>query len=215
MTLSQFVTAVRNRHRAVGDTNWGDEEILDLLTHRINETLAITGLIEGTDTSITTVAGTQSYTIPTDIIRPAIILYDGEMLQQLSFRDWENKKAAGTTPSGKTIQYVIWGGQLILIPIPSEAVAITIYAEKEHSYMTATTDTLEIPTATHGFYINPVLADMYAKDLNQGFSQMYEQKFQQYDIPKLLMYMQRARRGGRVKTLLDADTHPVTDSGSY
>lgn len=53
LTLSQFVDVVRNRHNAVGDSNWSDAEIYALITNRVNEALSYTGLIEATATAST------------------------------------------------------------------------------------------------------------------------------------------------------------------
>lgn len=214
MTLAEFVTAVRRRHRAIGDTNWSDAEIYDLLTHRINESLIYIGLLEDTDTSTTTVASTQAYDLPDDCVRLVNLLYDGDMLQQISMRDWESQKAGGETPEGESIQYVIWNRQVLLVPIPSEAVTLTFYYEKEHPYIDGVTQTtIDAPSALHGLYIDGVMADMYAKDLNQQSQTMYENKWNERCIPLFLRYAQRSKHGGRVKTVLDADSHLVTDRG--
>jgi len=217
MTLDQFITAVRNRHRAIGDTNWSDPEIADLLTHRINESLIHTGLLQDTDASDVTVASQQAYTIPTDAIHILIVNVNGEMLQEITFRDWEAQKTGGTTTTGKPIQYIVWNREILMVPVPSVAgQTITYYYEKQHPYIdTVTQTTIDLPSAIHGNYISPVLADMFAKDLNQPLAQFYEQKWQTKDLPGILWYQKRSRRGGRVKTLVDCDSHPVTDRGMY
>lgn len=215
MDLSQFVTQAQKRHRAEADSNWTEGEILGLLSNRINESLTWMGLIEATDTSTTTVSGQQAYDNPTDCVRIRALLYNGELLQQLSFRDWETTKAAGVTPSGKSIQFVAYNSQVLLIPIPDAAYTLTFYYEKYHPLIEATTDTLEIDGNLLGLYLEGVLADMYGKDLNAQMQTFHEQRWQNNAMPALLWYAKRTKRGSRVKTLLDADSHPITDRGMY
>ena len=139
------------------------------------------------------------------------------MLQLISFRDWELQKSGGTTPEGKPIQYVVWNGQLLLVPTPdTSAQTITIYAETVHPFIDGTLQTtIDLPAVLHWRLADGVLADMYAKDLNQAEQRMYEDKWLNIHLPAFYIYARRTKRGGRVKTLLDADSHPVTDRGSY
>lgn len=216
MTLSQFVEVVRRRHRAETDTNWSDAEIYQLTTGRCNEILAVIGLLEATDTSTTTVSGTQAYSLPTNAVRIVQILYNGEALQEISFRDWELQKSGGTTPSGKPIQWVMWNRQALLVPTPDAAYTLTFYYEKEHPYIDGSSQTtIDIPAVLHWRLADGVIADMYAKDLNPQMYDRYQTNWIQNHMPAFEEYAVRSKRGGRSRIIIDADSHPQTDIGTY
>lgn len=214
MTLDQFVNLVRNQHNAATDTNWSDAEIYSLITSRANEVLSIIGLIEATDTSTTTVAGTQAYAFPSNFITIKALLYNGELLTPISFKDWETDKAAGTTPTGKSNKFVVWNNQVLLVPTPDNAYTLTFYGEKEHPFIDNSTQiTIDIPSVLHGRLANAVIADMAAKDLKWDMMRIYEDKWLNQDMPAFFRYAFLHKRRGKFRTVTDADTSVITDNG--
>lgn len=215
MTLSQFVDLVRNRHRATGDTNWSDAEIYAIVTTVCNEVLSLIGLIEATDSSQTTVAGTQAYTFPSNCAAVKQLNYNGVMLQEISFREWEIYKNGGTTPSGTPLQWVNWAGQANLIPVPDAVGTLTFYYEKQHPFIDGSSQTtIDLPAVLHGRLANKVIANMYEKDLNQGLARQYEEVWHKVDLPAIMNYARRMKRRGRARVLIDADTMLSTDVGT-
>lgn len=214
MTLAQFVDYVRNRHNAVNDNHWSDAEIYAMITARANEVLTIIGLIEATDTSTTTVASTQSYSIPSDANRLRAVLYDGELLQSVDFREWETEKAGSTTPEGTPTKYVQWNEQVLLIPIPDDAKTLTFYYYKEHPFIDGTTQTtIDIPSELHYRLADGVIADMFAKDLNPNMFDRYENKWINVHIPAFYKYLSMKKRNGRARIVGDSDSLSATDFG--
>lgn len=214
MTLSQIIDFCRRRHNATSSSRWSNDELLQLIEGRAQEIVSIIGLLEETDTSTTTVSGTQAYDIPTDAVEIVSLLYNGEMLQRVGFREWEiEKNSGGTTPSGTPTKYVLWERQVILIPKPDAANTLTFYYRKQQSSLTAATDTLSIPSVLHFRLCDGVIADMAAKDLNFNMAQFYENKWQGVHIPAFYEYLARHKRSGRFGVVQDPDTGAQTDDG--
>lgn len=214
MTLAQAVDFVRNRHNALTDSNWSNNELYALFTARCNEILSIIGLIEGTDTSITTVSGTQAYNFPMNFVSISALLYNGEKLSPISLTQWEEQKANGTTPTGKSNYFVVWNNQVLLIPIPDGAYSLTFYGEKLHPFIDNSTQmTIDIPSILHGRLCDGVIADMAAKDENFNMSGFYEKLWMEKHIPAFQRFAFIHKRRGRLKTVQDADTAIITDYG--
>jgi hypothetical protein len=212
VTLAQFLDYVRRRHNAESDTYWSDTELYQLATSRCNEVLSIIGAIEGTDTSTTTVAGTSTYSWPTGTSAVKALLYDGQLLQQITFREWEQRKAAGTTPQGQPESYVTWNRQVIIVPTPNAAKTLTYYLEKFQTYLTSS-GSLEIPEELHFRMCDGVLCDMAVKDLNLGLAQFYESKWNGVHKPEFYKWRARSRRRGKYALTQDSDTDVQTDFG--
>jgi len=214
VTLSQLLDYVKNRHREPTTSgNWTDVEIFSLVTARSNEVLGIIGLIEATDTD-TSVASTQAYDFPTDAVALKAVLYDGNLMQPITFREWEVEKSGGETPEGTPSKWVNWNRQMLLVPIPSTAGdTITIYYEKEHAVITQATDTWSIPSVLHYRIADGVLADMYAKDLNVGMAKMYEDKWLGVHMDAFYDYKAKIKRRGRFLVTGDSDTMMETEFG--
>lgn len=213
MTLAQFVDYVRRRHNATGDAYWSDAELYQMITARSNEVLNVIGLIEATNTSTSTVAGTQAYSFPTSAATVKALLYAGEMLQQISFREWEQVKAGGTTASGTPEKYVVWNRQVLLIPIPAAVGVLTFYVEQYQPYISSATDTVVIPEELHFRLADGVIADMFAKDMNANMATYYENKWLNNHIPAFYRWRSRTRRRAAFGRQTDQDAGIQTDLG--
>lgn len=215
MTLADAVEYVRNRHNAAADSNWNDSEIYALITARCNEILSVLGLIEATDTSLTSVTGQQAYNFPTNVHFIKKITYDGYPVSLISLNEWEQEKTGGTDPSGRPVYWFEWNRQILFTPIPDETgKQITLYCEKEHPLINNTTQTtIDIPSILHTRMLDGVLVDMYAKDLNQSWANFYETKWNQVHMPAFYRYKMNLKYRGKNPPLLDADTATGNDLG--
>lgn len=184
-----------------------------MITGRSNEVLSVIGAIESTDTSTSTVAATQAYSFPTGAIAIKALAYDGELLQQVSFREWEQLKAGGDTPSGTPEKYVVWNRQVLLIPIPSAVATLTFYYEAAQTYIDDATDTINIPEELHFMLADGCLADMFAKDMNVQMAKYYEERWLGVHMPAFYRWRARTRRRGKFQLVIDSDTAVQTDIG--
>lgn len=216
MTLSQALDYLRARFNEYSSATsyWTDAELLGLITARSQSICSILGLSENTNTSTSTVIGTQSYSWPTNATALHKVLYNGPALQEISFDDWENEKqGGGTTPSGTPTQFVPWNRTILLVPIPNAVKILTFYFESGQSVMTLSTDTWVIPEALHYETLDGVLADMSAKIPNPTMIQLYEGKWQFHMMCTFPMYRYRQRNRQRAKPIRDADTLQSTAHG--
>lgn len=209
MTVSQFIDTVRRRHNAENDTNWSDEEIMELLTHRCNEVLGYIGLIEDISSSTST-AGTQVVAYPSDAVSIRQVNYKGQRLKRITFQQWEYYKNDTTTVSGLPTMYTIWENQIYLIPVPvNTSDAIDVYYYRSHAYIDDVNDTIDIPSVLHPHLVHGVLADMYAKDLNVQLTQFYEDKWLNISIPAFYSFKSKEVDAGQFSTMGDPDVDDI------
>lgn len=214
MTLDQFVATVRRRHNAVSDSNWSDDEIYELITHRCNEILSYIGLLQDISTSTSTL-GTQTVSYPSSASSIKQVEYKNRRLKRLTFDQWNRFKTNNTTqPSGTPTMFAVWNRTIYLIPIPSASSdTITVYYYKEHPYIDGNTQTtIDIPSVLHAHLVHGVLADMFAKDLNVQFNQIYETKWEK-SISIFQRYKADEEDAGQAQTVIDSDTD--TTGGYY
>jgi len=206
MTTPEFLEYCRGIHNADSDSFWSDTEIIGLINARIKEITSVLGLVPATAVD-TSVIGTQAYNFPTDFQFIEHMLYDGNPIGHINFRQWETRKLSGITPTGTPKHYVIWNRQVLLVPTPVAAGDdITFYGYKSPSTLTGIADAIDIPEALHYRLADGVIGDMFVKDQNVQLAGRYEQKWISVHIPAIYEY----------KTQMEfADKYPVvTDSES-
>ena len=216
MTPTQALDYLRRRFNETDSITsyWSDGEIYDLISSRGQQASLILGLIEVTDTSTVTVSGTQTYSIPTPAIALKAVLYDGQLLESIDFREWEvDKQTGGTTPSGIPEKYVEWNRQVILIPMPNDAKTLTFYYEGVEPVIDDAMDTITFPTVLHYPLMDGILADMFAKAQNTGMAQYYEAKWQVHMTQTFPKHKWMVKRRSASQVVVDADTSMGTTHG--
>lgn len=210
MTITDFVTYVRNMHNATADSNWSDAEIYSLAEARANEITSIIGLIQGLSTQ-STVAGTQSYSYPSNAVFIKRVLYAGRGLKELTFREWEERVVSGTAPSGNPFEYMVWNNLIYLVPTPNAIATLTIYSENQQSSITSASSTIDIPSVLHGRLADGVISLMYAKDLNSQMATFFESKWNNSHMTAFREF--KNKRRGSCFLPGDSDTALNTDFG--
>lgn len=214
MTLSQALDYVRNRHNAGGDDHWSDAEIYALITARCNEILSVIGMIEDVDTSITTVASTQSYALPSDTVFIKHVTYDGYPCVQIQLKEWEKQKEGNTTSEGRPEYYFLWDSSIYFVPTPDDAKQVVLFVEKEHAMITGDVgfDSIDIPSILHYRLLDGVIGDMFAKDLNAQLASFYENKWQNVHMKAFFQYKMLQKYRGKNPPVADPDSM-VSDEG--
>lgn len=216
MTVTEFEDFCRRQCNAVNDTFYSSPEIYGYITAAANEILSIIGLVEGTDTSQSTVIGTQAYSFPTNFVSIRALLYGGEKLSPIAFEEWENEKSNGSTVTGRSYSFVPWNRQVLLVPVPSEVKVLTFYGLKGQAAITASGDTIVIPEILQYRMTNRVIEKMFDKDKNavsQGMAQKYHNIWTTEDMPAFRIYNQMQRKQHRARRIKDADTYSSTGYG--
>lgn len=215
MTLDEAITYVKRLHNEDGATqpNWSDDELFQLFYAKSQEACALIGLIEGIATT-SSVAGTEAYDYPTYFIRLRRVRYNGQALKYVPFRNYEARASSGTAPSGTPREWTAWNNRIYLRPTPdTSSDTIQIYGEKEQSVITDATGTLDIPSVFHHALCDAVLAEMFAKDVNQGMASFYSNKWLNFHIPAMKEFAKRRRRVAGPITVADAESNLETDWG--
>lgn len=216
MTVTEVIDYVRRMHNEQNAQTpfWTDMELYGLIEAKSNEILSVVGLIEGKDTSLTTTASTADYAFPSNFIKIRRVWVNGIALKYLNFRQYESRQPQGTAPTGTPREFTIWNGTITLIPTPdTSALTITVFGEKQQSSITSASSTLDTPSVFHPAICDAVIAQMFAKDLNAGMAQFYENKWLQFHIPNMRQFAKRRQRRGLPTTVIDADSVISTELG--
>jgi hypothetical protein len=213
VNLAQAVDYLKYRHNDPSSGYWdATQDLYPAISSRCSIIAAIFGLIDNVDVSITTVAGTQAYTLPTEFISVRSVYRDGVMLQNLTEREMAEESMEGVFPQGLTHGYSIFDGEIVFVPTPNDAYDITIIGDKIHPYISAG-GTIDIPEALHFAMLDGVLADMYTKYQNVQMATFYENKWNFHMKETFPIYKLRMRQGSKFSVLRDSDTSPGTGHG--
>jgi hypothetical protein len=212
MTPTELVTAARNKYNAVGDSLWSDAELYGLFYEACQELAIESELIQGRDTSITTVASTQRYSYPTRFIAIKRVEYDGRKLVKIDDRDADAVNLYQSDIStGTPAYYWHWNDEIYLYPTPDAAATVTIYGYKEHSEIEAST-TIQIPTIFQRDLVDYVAAEMAVKDENYEMAQHYQQKWELAKM-KVKRWVAKRKRGDSFASVKIEDAAPMSIVG--
>ena len=164
MTVTQVLTAARNKYNAVGDSFFSDSELLTLLHEACIQINKKAKIIEATY-STSTVASQQEYAYPTNTVEIKRVTYDGRKLEPISFQDDDliTGYDQDTTSTGTPSTYFIWNETISLRPVPSAVGTLKIYSFNEPSELTVSS-TIEIPSLFHMDLVNFMVSEMAAKE---------------------------------------------------
>lgn len=214
MTLSDITTACRRRHNALGDNFYSDAELWQLIYEACVEYAREVKCIENTFTS-TTVASTQSYAYPTNLIEIKRITYNGAKLEPINMRedDLLTLSNQSTTSTGTPQYYFVWDEAIYLRPIPDAAQTLKVFGPCEPSMITVSTATIEVPSVFHTKLINFVVSEMYAKDQNFQAATYYMNMFLT-GLQKDKGFWKKRKRADALGRVMDEETSAATIIGA-
>lgn len=215
MTPAQVETAARRRYNSENSTFWSQDEIFKVI-YEAEQILAMDALvIEATDTSITTVAGTRAYNKPSLFIAVKRIEYNGGKLKKIDFREDDALTLSNstTTAQGTPQYYVEFDDQFLLRPIPDAAQTLTIYGYQEATLLTTASTTLSTPARCHSSLINYVAAVMASKDENWEMYNYFMQ-FWQKDVERHIAFTAKKKRQDGFAVVKDEESLAVTLLGA-
>jgi hypothetical protein len=197
VTPSQVETAARNRYNASSDSFYSQSEIFDLIYQGEMILATETNCIEASDSTTTTVSGTQSYAFPTNFISVKRVEWNGRRLKRVDMRedDLLTAMAADTTTTGDPTYYFEWNGYVYLREIPGSAETLKFFGYKQPTALSTSpvSSSLSVPARYHTSLINYVTAHIAAKDKDfeglQSFMKLWEQ-----DLQRARVYEKRRQR---------------------
>jgi hypothetical protein len=167
------------------------------------------------DTSITTVVGTRSYSLPTRYIAIKRMTYDGQKMKKTNFKedDMLTYYDEDTSSTGEPLYYQQYGDKVYLRPVPDDTKTLKIYGYKEPAVITVS-GTIETPTRYHATLINGVVAEMAHKDENHTRADRYDRKFEQ-GVIMARAWQKKRRRGDSFASVVSEESMDDTVLGAF
>jgi hypothetical protein len=205
MTVTEILTAARNRYNAVSDSFWSDDELIGLLYMACLDIARETKCVERVY-STSTVASQQEYDFPTATISIKRIQYNGKKLKQVTMREDDTITGLdqSTTDTGTPQYYFIWNETIYLRPLPDGIGTLKIWTYNEPQALTISS-TLEVPTQFHYDLVDYMVSEMAAKDLNFTAAQFYQSKWEKAKMAAKRWQAKKAR-GDNYGTVTDEES---------
>jgi hypothetical protein len=213
MTPSQIEATSRNKYNSLGDTFYSSAEIMDLITEACMQ-LATRALCIERVYQTTTIASTQEYSYPTNVISIKRVTYNGQKLKPITMREDDalTMLNQSTTATGTPQYYFNWNESVYLRPIPDAAQTLQIFGYAEAQPVTSTS-ALEVPTMFHPDIVNFVVAELCAKDENYKASDRYLERWEAA-LVKAERWAAKKKRGDAMAAVQDEETLGETILGS-
>lgn len=135
-------------------------DFITLTEARLNRELRVREMVN-TDTSITTVAGTQSYSLPTGYLEATTVIFQSDpycTLRFISNSDFYNKYNASQT-RGKPTYFTIVGSNILLGVAPNSATTLQINYYKSLTALSDSNASNDILTNYPELYLYGALAE--------------------------------------------------------
>lgn len=174
MTPTELETFVRQRYNAVGDNFFPQAEIFNFFYFAQNELAQKSNCIPLIWETVS-VQGQREYAYPATTIKIYRVEYNGKRIHPNDFLldDSLTGNNPGDTTTGVPINYQIFGSDLFLRPIPSEAgLEIKIYGYDGPETVAANT-TLSVPERYQFMLVDYALGCMFGQDKNHTMAQFH------------------------------------------
>lgn len=177
MTPATLDTFARQSYNAVNDTHFIEDEMMNYIYQASMILATEAKIIQGKDTSTSTVVGTRTYNYPIRFIAPTRIEYNSMRLDPIEFieDDILTLSNSASTSTGTPRYYAIWNKVFYLRPIPDAIQTLTIYGYKEPATVAIADSVLEIPSEFHTALSYYMLFRMCVKDANLQLGSYYQQ----------------------------------------
>lgn len=213
MTPTELQTFIRQKYNIVGDNFWSDEEIYNIIWEASYQLAREAYVIEGTYTT-TTVAGTQSYSYPTNAIALKRVTWYGRKLQPINMREDDSLTGnlQSSTSQGDPQFYYVWDETIYLRPIPSSAQTLQIFSFDKPQRITSSS-TLDVPEQFHMDMVDFVLSNIHAKEKNFAGAQYYLGLWQA-KVAKIKAWQRKRLRSDAFSNVQDIDSLSETFVGN-
>jgi hypothetical protein len=119
--------------------------------------------------TLTSVAGQQAYTLPTDLLALQSIWFAGFLVDPKSWQQAEEDIIALGTPNvlqqGQPTFYWTWAGQINFYPVPGDSTStITIFYNRTPIQVATSLDSLDLSVTYHNAIMQYVLQQAYELD---------------------------------------------------
>jgi hypothetical protein len=203
MTPAEVATHARQRYNAINDTFWSDAEMYSYIyaagLEAADETYAIRRTYE-TDT----IAGTQGYDFPSNVIAIKRVTWNGRKLTKIDLIEDDALTGLNqsTTDQGNPEFYWEWDNTIYLRPVPASAEELKLWTFNEQGSISTGSEAIEIPTQHHMRLVNFVLYCMADKDENYTAADRHLLRWEK-DKVEIRKSMARMKRTDKFTTVKD------------
>lgn len=179
MLVSEIATRTK---RQFGDESGAQIDDTDIIRW-INDAMvdiAINNDLLQVSAYTATVAGTQKYTVPTNLLILRSVKWKGQKLQPISMEDADTLMVAADPQGGTPSTFWQFARQIYLYPVPDSngTSDLSLFYTKQPTNVTLTSDTPELPVQYHPRLVEYCIAQAAESDDNL---QQYQMKMQQFN----------------------------------
>jgi hypothetical protein len=138
----------------------------------------VPGLIDSESVSV--VAGTTAYALPTDFLRP-VAVYDATNSRQVRARQIDLRDYAGgidSSATGAPTLYTVTNSGLVLYPSPDQSYSVTMTYYRRPTEMVDDDDPPEIPAEAHPLMIDYALMHAYRREQDWNARSRLEEEYE-------------------------------------
>lgn len=215
MTPTQLADAARRSYNAnESDPFFSNQQMFEWM-YDAEMALCTESWVAKNTFETTTVAGTRSYAYPTNMIKVRRVTYDGERLDEITFRedDLLTGMQEDVSDQGRPVGFVDFDNVIFLRPTPDSAKELKIYGYVQPPAIPGATSTLTTPDEYHPMIKLFLLQQMSVKDKNYDGARYYGNLWETALI-KSRRYEAMKKRGSRYRVVQNVDVLPTPILGT-
>jgi len=169
MTPAQAKAHVRNQVDEQTAKFWSDAEIWSYLWDAETQLVDKANVFTGNDSSTTTVASTQDYSVPSDLIRIDSLSWNKVKLKAVTLDVYESLSSpnyGGTLATGDPVYYYLFNNTVSLYPVPDSAQTLKYWYTKEPTELTDSSTAFSVRTQYHNSLVNFAIYKCLMKDMD-------------------------------------------------
>lgn len=163
LRLSDVIAEVRTQFGDTSNTELTDAMVARWVNQAQTEIIAQNGFNKAAATQ-SSVAGTQTFTLPTDVVQVESIQFDGAALQNLSFEEANNRFRGNQLGTGTPTTWFVWGNSVYLYPVPDSVKNLTIFYVKAPNIVSSPADMLSCPDRYFNAIVEFCMSRAFAMD---------------------------------------------------
>lgn len=185
MKVADVISRVRNIAGDLEALQFTDQQIIDWINDGVRECSVQNNLLQKSGT-VTVTQGTDSYSVPSDVLKLHSVKYDGMKLRVMTLQEHEELTAglgADAPPEDGTPQHCyIWAGNIVLNVPPDNSTSVLkieyLYEPDAHALENKDTDDVALPVGYHSRIVDYCLAQVAQQDDDMNRYAVKMQEFQ-------------------------------------
>jgi len=176
-TLADVMTFVKRQFGDESGVQITDSDITRWVNQAQTEIVNKNPIIQATSTA-NTVAGQQTYDIPTDIIQLESVFVDGMIMEPSNFETIRGQLGADTGTQGNPQYWYVWANKIYLWPKPSQVWTLEVNYSKMPNRVTSSADLLGVPDRYFDRVCEYTMAKAYELDEDWSAHSVQRQTFE-------------------------------------